>query len=137
MKTGGHIAGMFRLALGIPVLLSAQQKPLVLKIGTALEGRGKTLRQTIIVVEGSTIARVGGSVPAAAVVYDLTGLTVSPGWIDTHAHIMNHFDNSNRLAGRNEPPAERLLHAGDDLVLTLEAGFTTLPHPGQPSAKAL
>ncbi len=137
MKTRCHIAGMFLLALGIPVLLSAQQKPLVLKIGTALDGRGKTLRQTIIVVEGSTIARVGGSVPAAAVVYDLTGLTVSPGWIDTHAHIMNHFDNSNRLAGRNEPPAERLLHAVDDCVLTLNAGFTTIQSPGSPADKDL
>ena len=124
-------------ALMISGLLTAQQKPIVLKIGTALDGKGKTLQKTIIVVEGSTITRIGGSAPAGAVVYDLAGLTVSPGWIDTHAHIMNHFDNSNRLAGRNEPPSERLLHAVDDSVLTLNAGFTTIQSPGSAADKDL
>lgn len=129
-------------ALAIVILsclapLTAQQKPIVLKIGEALDGKGQILRQTIIVVEGSTITRIGGAAPAGAVVYDLTGLTVSPGWIDTHAHIMNHFDNSNRLAGRDEPAAERLLHAVDDSVLTLNAGFTTIQSPGSPADKDL
>lgn len=118
-------------------LLTAQQKPIVLKIGTALDGKGKTLHPTIIVVEGSTITRIGGATPDGAVVYDLTALTVSPGWIDTHAHIMNHFDNGNRLAGRDEPAAERLLHAVDDSVLTLNAGFTTIQSPGSPADKDL
>jgi imidazolonepropionase-like amidohydrolase len=125
------------VALMSLALLAAQQKPIVLKIGTALDGKGKTLRQTIIVVEGSSITRIGGAAPAGAVVYDLTALTVSPGWIDTHAHILNHFDNNNRLAGRNEPPAERLLHAVDDSVLTLNAGFTTIQSPGSPEDKDL
>lgn len=70
-------------------------------------------------------------------VYDLTSLTVSPGWIDTHAHIMNHFDNRGRLAGRNEPPVEAMLHAVDDAVLTLNAGFTTIQSPGAAAHKDL
>src|SRR5262245_26258674 len=65
------------------------QAPIVLKVTTALDGAGKIIRNTIIVVEGSKIARIGGAAPAGAITYDLTGLTVSPGWIDTHAHIMN------------------------------------------------
>lgn len=131
---------MHRLCISALVgaaLLAAQQKPIVLKIGTAIDGRGKTLSQTILVVEGSTITRIGGSAPSGAVIYDLSGLIVSPGWIDTHAHIMNHFDNKNRLAGRDEPPAERLLHGVDDAVLTLNAGFTTIQSPGSPADKDL
>jgi imidazolonepropionase-like amidohydrolase len=70
------------------VTLFAQERPIVLKTSTLYDGRGKTLHSTIIVVEGSKIARVGGSAPANSITYDLTSLTVTPGWIDTHAHII-------------------------------------------------
>jgi imidazolonepropionase-like amidohydrolase len=50
-----------------------------------LDGKGKTLRNTIIVVEGTKIARIGGSVPLGAIVYDLTSFTVSPG-LDRYGH---------------------------------------------------
>ena len=43
--------------------LSAQQRPIVLKASTALDGRGKVLHNSIIVVEGDKIARIGGATP--------------------------------------------------------------------------
>jgi imidazolonepropionase-like amidohydrolase len=125
------------ILLAVTGLLAAQAPTIVLKVGTALDGTGKILRNTIIVVEGSKIARIGGSPPPGAITYDLTALTVSPGWIDTHAHIMSHFANNNRLAGRDEPVPERFLHAVDDAVLTLNAGFTTIQSPGSPDDKDL
>ena len=118
------------LALGGALTLGAQPRPTVLKTSTLLDGTGKTLKNTIVVVEGSKIARIGGAAPANAITYDLTGLTVSPGWIDTHSHVAVHFDNSGRLAGNAEPAAEALLHIAENLALTLQAGFTTVQSPG-------
>src|SRR5580693_8088572 len=76
--------------------LFAQERPIVFKASTVLDGKGKTLRNTIIVIEGSKIVRIGGAAPAGAIVYDLGQFTVTPGWIDTHSHIGYHFDNNNR-----------------------------------------
>jgi imidazolonepropionase-like amidohydrolase len=117
-----------------PVL--SQERPIVVKAATVLDGKGQILRNTIIVVEGGTIARIGGDAPAGAVTYDLTGLTVTAGWIDTHAHIVWHFDNG-RLAGKDEPPVRAMLHAADNAILTLNAGFTTIQSPGSPEDKDL
>jgi len=113
-----------------------QERPIVLKAATALDGKGQTLHDTIIVVEGGKISRIGGAAPANAITYDLTRLTVTPGWIDTHAHLWWHFDNG-RLAGRDEPPLHGMLHAADNAVATLDAGFTTIQSPGSPEDKEL
>jgi imidazolonepropionase-like amidohydrolase len=125
--------------LGAPLAttpVSGQERPVVLKATTVLDGRGQILRNTIVVVEGGKIARIGGGAPAGAITYDLTSLTVTPGWIDTHAHIVWHFDNG-RLAGKDEPPIRAMLHATDNAVLTLSAGFTTIQSPGAPEDKDL
>ena len=103
----------------------AQERPVVLKAATIFDGKGQILRNTIIVVEGGKIARIGGDAPAGAVTYDLKSLTVTPGWIDTHAHIFWHFDNG-RLAGKDESPVRAMLHAADNAILTLNAGFPTI-----------
>ena len=118
-------------------VLSAQERPIVLKTSTLFDGRGKTLHNTIIVVEGSKITRVGGTAPSGAETYDLTALTVSPGWIDTHSHIVNHFDNHDRLAGRDEPASEASWHVVENAVATLDAGFTTIQSPGAMEDKDL
>jgi imidazolonepropionase-like amidohydrolase len=116
--------------------LVGQERLIVLKAATVLDGKGQTLHNTIIVVEGGKIARIGGDSPAGAITYDLTGLTVTPGWIDTHAHIFWHFDND-RFAGKDEPPVRGMLHAADNAILTLTAGFTTIQSPGSPEDKDL
>jgi imidazolonepropionase-like amidohydrolase len=110
--------------------LVAQDRPIVLKASTVFDGKGKTLHNTIIVIEGSKIARIGGAAPANAITYDLSAFTTSPGWIDTHSHLSYHFDNKDRYAGRDEPQAEAILHIADNLVRTIDAGFTTVQSPG-------
>ena len=106
-------------------------------MSTAYDGKGKTIRNTTVLVEGSKIVRIGGAAPAGAVTYDLTALTVTPGWIDTHTHIGYHFGDDGRNAGRGESPAKSTLRAVDNAVLTLDAGFTTIQSPGQASDKDL
>lgn len=120
----------------IPLIATAQERPVVLKATTVLDGKGKVLHNTTIIVEGSKIESIGGAAAADAVVYDLSGLTVTPGWIDTHAHIVWHFDNG-RLAGRGEPVEQAILYAAENGAMTLNAGFTTIQSPGSPEDKYL
>lgn len=130
------------ISLAAPFLLAcspqfaAQERPIAIKASTILDGKGATLTNKIIIVEGEKIARIGADPPSNAVVYDLTSLTVSPGWIDTHAHVYWHFDNG-RLAGKDEPVPQAILHAAENAVLTLDAGFTTIQSPGSPEDKFL
>jgi imidazolonepropionase-like amidohydrolase len=134
MKFFGWMASVVAFA---PLMLAAQDRPVALKVGTAYDGKGKAIRNTTIVVEGSKILRIGGPVPADAAVYDLTALTVSPGWIDTHSHIMYHFGDDGRNGGRGEPPAHAMLRGVDNAIVTLNAGFTTIQSPGQAVDKEL
>src|SRR5262245_44728616 len=79
----------------------AQDGPVVIKATTVLDGTGRILANTAIVVNNGRIARLDPS--AQGTTYDLTGLTVMPGWIETHAHIASHFD---RETGRIHNDAE-------------------------------
>ena len=117
--------------------VGAQEQPIVLKASTVLDGRGKTLHNTIVVVEGGKIVRVGGSAPKGAVTYDLTQLTVLPGWIDAHVHPTWHFDASGRLAGENEPKEQTALAGAANSWKMLAAGFTTVQSLGSPLDKDL
>lgn len=119
-----------------PAFAAAQNVPVVLRAATVLDGKGQIIRNTVIVVQGSKIVRLGGAVPAGAAVYDLTGLTVMPGLIDTHSHIYHHFYHD-RYAGPDEPPAHAMLGAVDNAVATLDAGFTTIQSPGAVEDKDL
>ena len=128
----------------------AQDRPIVLKATTILDGKGQTLHDKVIVVEGTKIVRIGGAVPSAALVYDLSRLTLTPGWIDTHAHIVWHFHEGRLssvgvehlppmkgVASKIESPAQAVLHAIDNAIVTLNAGFTTIQSPGSPEDKDL
>jgi imidazolonepropionase-like amidohydrolase len=130
------VAAAFVAGLLTAMSVAGQERPVVLRAATVLDGKGQILHNTIIVVDSGKIARIGGDAPANAIIYDLTGLTVTPGWIDTHAHIFWHFDNG-RLAGKDEPPVRAMLHAADNAIVTLNAGFTTIQSPGSPEDKDL
>jgi imidazolonepropionase-like amidohydrolase len=116
---------------------ASQPKPIVLLADTLIDGAGKVLHHTSIVVEGSTIRSIGGPIPAGATVYNLGTLTVTPGFIDTHSHILWHFDNGRYATGNGEPPLQAMLHGVDNAIVTLEAGFTTIQSPGMPNDKYL
>uniref|UniRef100_Q02DB3 Amidohydrolase n=1 Tax=Solibacter usitatus (strain Ellin6076) TaxID=234267 RepID=Q02DB3_SOLUE len=123
--------------LFLPWLAAAQERSVALRVATAFDGKGKIIHNTTIVVQGTKILRIGGTVPAGAITYDLTDLTVSPGWIDTHSHVMYHFGDDARNGGRGEPPVHAMLRGVDNAILTLEAGFTTIQSPGSLQDKEL
>src|ERR1700731_1891948 len=86
----------------------AAAQPIVLKTSTILDGKGGILRNKMIVVEGGRIARIADAHGNAT--YDLSGLTVMPGWIDTHVHMGWHFNKDGRLEqggrGSKETPEQ-------------------------------
>src|SRR5215472_2133688 len=118
-------------------VVMAQNRPIVLKASTVLDGKGKILHHTIIVVEGGRIASVGGAAPQGATTYDLSRLTVLPGWIDAHVHPTWHFDATGKLAGESEPKELTVLAGAANNWKMLAAGFTTVQSLGSPLDKGL
>jgi Tol biopolymer transport system component len=62
---------------------------IVLRGATVVTMKGdEVLKDADVVVENNRITRVGarGSVPAGAKIFDVKGKTITPGFIDTHAH---------------------------------------------------
>jgi len=117
----------------------AQEQPIVLRVGTALDGRGKVLHDVAIVVQNGKIVRVDAKADAKAqsATIDLRGLTVMPGWIDTHVHITAHFGPNGRAEDRTETPAQAALAAAANAWATLRAGFTTVQSVGAPEDAVL
>ena len=131
-------ASLILLALSLAAgITAAQDRPVVLKASNVLDGKGKILHNTIIVVEGGKIASVGGAVPQAAITYDLSRFTVLPGWIDAHVHPTWHFDATGKLAGENEPKEATALAGAANNWKMLAAGFTTVQSLGSPLDKDL
>jgi imidazolonepropionase-like amidohydrolase len=120
-------------------LANAQAKPIAIVAQTIIDGSGKVIHNQPIIVQGSKISRIGGPIPAGALVYNLGTLTVTPGLIDTHSHVLYHFDNGRYVGtqGKNEDPLQAMLHGVDNAVETLNAGFTTIQSPGAPQDKFL
>ena len=108
------------------------EAPVTIRAGLLIDGTGDTRNNARIIVNGSTITRVDGL--RGAVDYDLSELTVMPGWIDTHVHLTSHFGADGRLhrAEAGEPPARTVLHAVGNAWRTLMAGFTTVQSLGHP-----
>ena len=113
----------------------ARAKRVVIGVSTLLDGKGKVLRDTRIVVEGSKIVAIDPK--AGPVDYDLRGLTVLPGWIDAHVHITWSFGKDGKNAGAGETTQEAAYSAASNAWMTLMAGFTTVQSVGSPTDVAL
>jgi imidazolonepropionase-like amidohydrolase len=104
----------------------------VISAGTALDGKGHSLHNVCITVDGSKIAEVGPCRKEPAT-YDLRHLTVMPGWIDAHVHITWIFGKDGRNAGTDGTTQDDAYRAASNAWLTLMAGFTTVQSVGAPN----
>jgi imidazolonepropionase-like amidohydrolase len=103
--------------------------PIVLRASTVLDGKGGVLRDTAIVIDGTKIAKVGAE--STATTFDLRGLTVMPGWIDTHIHSGSGFDiRTGKAFPRDASPEQQMLYEMENLYQTLMGGFTTVQSLG-------
>jgi imidazolonepropionase-like amidohydrolase len=105
-----------------------QERPVVIRVGLLLDGKGGQQRNVNIVVQGSKILKIDSS-PADAS-YDLRTLTVLPGMIDTHVHISFHFGKDGKANNRGETAEEQAYYTAENAYVTLMAGFTTVQSVG-------
>ncbi len=128
-----HLA--FIAFLLFPALLAAQSRPITIRAETLLDGKGKILKDQMITVTGNRITSIAPAKGPAD--YDLRGLTVMPGWIDTHVHIDWHFGFNGKSNPPNEKPDEKVMFAMENAYATLMSGFTTVQSVGSPVDKTL
>ncbi len=107
----------------------AKSKRIVIAASTVLDGKGRVLRNTRIVIEGSRIVAIDRKALPAD--YDLRGLTVLPGWIDAHVHITWSFGKDGKNANNQGlATPEAAYAAASNAWVTLMAGFTTIQNVG-------
>ena len=127
----------------VPRISGAQQKSsaasppvvTVIRAGTLIDGKSETpKRNQVLVIRGSRIESVGDAatttVPAGAVVIDLSQATVLPGLVDAHTHIFLQGEDPAQggydVNILNAPLAMRAARATVAARRALEQGFTTL-----------
>lgn len=117
---------LFLLVLVIPNLVFAQTDAITLKASRILDGRGGVMEGKNIIIQNGKIIEIGTR--TTGTVYDLKGLTVMPGGIDTHNHLDWHFDADGKFHDakpEEESIVQRTLYAAENAYLTLQAGITT------------
>ena len=130
------------LLVGAVVLLAggaggrAQDGRVTIRAPRLIDGRGDVVANAVVVVNGSRIERVDRTA-TGPVDYDLDGVTLMPGFIDTHVHIGWHFGRDGRADNTGETPEEAALYGAENAYVTLMAGFTTVQSVGSGSDKEL
>src|SRR5579864_7034600 len=131
------------VALGLCASVSAQSQPgtprhdsIVVKSARLLDVRkGTYIEKAAVWIEGERITEVGPAsevishAPKDAKLIDLAGMTVLPGLIDCHTHIMARIPDSDdgyvlNLATKSQ--AFRALEGAFNARLTLQGGYTTI-----------
>lgn len=105
-------------------------RPVVIRAARLLDVRsGDVIDNAVVIVEGERVKAVGQhvAVPAGARVYDLGNVTLLPGLIDCHTHVMLEPEDE-----RGTPPvvtksqAFRTVEGVAAALKDLQAGFTTM-----------
>jgi imidazolonepropionase-like amidohydrolase len=119
----------------------ARPREILLRPGGVFDAAtGRVDAGVVVLVRGDRIAAVGTPeqvrAPASAEIVDLRGLTLLPGLIDAHSHVLLHPYNETSWENQvlREPLGLRVARATVHLRNTLLAGFTTLRELGTEGA---
>lgn len=93
--------------------------------GMVFDGTGSSIAAGEIAIDGTDIVAFGPSVPRQAddEVFDASGLTIMPGFIDTHVHV--GLTTIDFLEGMNMPFSYQYFLTEKNLEKTLDIGITT------------
>ena len=146
LRRSGPLLAAFLLA-ALPSFTQAQQtaaeppRPILLRPARVVDGLDPEAKTGIVVlVRGDAIAAVGPasqvSAPPGTEVVDLPNLTLLPGLIDAHSHVLLHPYNETSWDDQvlKESLGLRVARATVHLRNTLMAGFTTLRDLGTEGA---
>jgi imidazolonepropionase-like amidohydrolase len=111
----------------------ATAQPIIVRTSTIIDGKGHVLKNKELVIENGKIAGIADAKRHPTI--DLSGLTVMPGWIDTHVHPTWYFNKDGHLEqgpgrGAKTTPQQAALFAAGNLYATLMGGFTTVQSVG-------
>ena len=123
----------------LPAGLHAQDQPVTIRAARVLDGKGGSLANAVVTVQGGRIVRVEPGAAPRRVSYDLGGWTLLPGLIEAHDHMAWHFNSAGRLHTGNdgETAAQAALAMVANARATLQAGFTTVQELGNAEDKEL
>ena len=128
------------LTIALPTALFAQTA-MLLRPARVFDGSGSApVSGVVVLVQNGRITAVGTpavvKAPSDAVVVDLPGMTLMPGMIDLHSHVLLHPYNETNWNDQvlKESLALRVARATVHMQRTLRAGFTTLRDLGTEGA---
>lgn len=130
----GVVAALFAALLaGLPPLHAGEHdQVLVLRVSKLIDGVGNEADARDVHVRSGRIVAITPYGPHFDI--DLRGMTLMPGWIDTHAHVAARFDREGQAVLPNSRGAETAEEAALAVAAngwrTLRAGFTTIQSPG-------
>ena len=132
------IALALAAVMGTVVDLAAQgrgRQPITIRAARVLDGRGATIANGVVEVQGSKITAVDQR--TGAVTYDLGDVTLMPGMIDVHVHLNWYFGPSGKYGEQDVPAGFAMDAILENARRTLMAGFTTVQSLGWAGDKPL
>jgi imidazolonepropionase-like amidohydrolase len=128
------------LSLLFVLSLAAQEKVVVIRAARMIDGKSDAvIAPAVVIVRGKTIEKVGRdlAIPAGAEVIDLGDMTLLPGLIDAHVHVMLQGDVTEEdydVQLFKESLPYRALRASRAAKIALDRGFTTMRDIGNEGA---
>jgi len=104
--------------------------PITIHAARLIDGKGGTIDNAVITVQGTKIIAVGPATAGQTYTYDLGSATVLPGMIDVHVHLNWYFGPNGKYGEPNVPPDYVGQAIQANARATLMAGFTTVQSVG-------